>query len=105
MALRRERRIYRAINAEVGVPVTTVARVLQRADLNRLAALDPEPPIRCYEHEAPGDLLHLDIKKLGRFKRPGHRVPVTARRGLLAGPAGRMCMVPSTITAGCAGRR
>jgi len=36
--------------------------------------LDPAPPIQRYTHEAPGDLLHLDIKKLGRFKRPGHRM-------------------------------
>ena len=48
--------------------------VLQRAGLNRLSALDPAPPIKRYTHDAPGDLLHLDIKKLGRFKRPGHRV-------------------------------
>ena len=74
IALRRERRIYRAISQEVGVPVTTIARVLQRAGLNRLSALDPAPPIKRYTHDAPGDLLHLDIKKLGRFKRPGHRV-------------------------------
>ena len=74
VALRRERRIYRAISGEADVPVTTVARVLQRAGLNRLSVLDPAPPIQRYTHEAPGDLLHLDIKKLGRFKRPGHRM-------------------------------
>lgn len=85
VALRRERRIYRAISAEVGVPVTTVARVLQRAGLNRLAALDPAPPIRRYEHDAPGDLLHLDIKKLGRFKRPGHRVTGSRQAGASRG--------------------
>lgn len=74
VALRRERRIYRAISGELGVAVSTVARVLQRAGLNRLGALDPAPPVTRYTHEAPGDLLHLDIKKLGRFERPGHRV-------------------------------
>ncbi len=42
--------------------------------LNRLANLEPAPPVQRYEHEKPGDLLHLDIKKLGRFHRPGHRV-------------------------------
>ncbi|MES1931626.1 integrase catalytic subunit [Salinisphaera shabanensis T35B1] len=85
VVLRRERRIYRAISAEVGVPVTTVARVLQRAGLNRLAALDPAPPIRRYEHDAPGDLLHLDIKKLGRFKRPGHWVTGSRQAGASRG--------------------
>ncbi len=47
---------------------------MKRAGLNRLAALAPARPANRYEHEAPGDLLHLDIKKLGRFERPGHRV-------------------------------
>ena len=48
-----------------------------RAGLNRLSHLEPARPDNRYEHEAPGDLLHLDIKKLGRFKRPGHRVTGT----------------------------
>ena len=74
VALRRERRIYREISSEVGVSAATVARVLQRARLNRLSALEPAPPVTRYERDAPGDLLHLDIKKLGRFRRPGHRV-------------------------------
>ena len=52
----------------------TVSRILRRAGLQRLAALDPPPPVRRYEHPHPGDLLHLDIKKLGRFRRAGHRV-------------------------------
>jgi len=42
--------------------------------LNRLANLEPAAPVQRYEHEKPGDLLHLGIKKLGRFRRPGHRV-------------------------------
>lgn len=42
--------------------------------LNRLANLEPAAPVQRYEHEKPGDLLHLDTKKLGRFHRPGHRV-------------------------------
>ncbi|MES1936578.1 transposase [Salinisphaera hydrothermalis C27AD] len=61
--LRRQRRIYSAITRQTGVPRATVARVLQRAGLNRLSALEPSPPVRRYEHDAPGDLLHLDIKK------------------------------------------
>lgn len=74
IALRRQRRIYRHISQTVGVPMATVARVLRQAGLNRLAALEPPPPVQRYTREAPGDLLHLDIKKLGRFHRPGHRV-------------------------------
>ena len=54
-----------------GAPAT-VSRVLRRLGLNRLKALDPAPPIRRYERDNPGELLHIDIKKLGRFERPGH---------------------------------
>lgn len=57
------------------MPRSAVGKVLRRIGLPRLAALDPIPPpaIR-YEHAAPGDLVHIDIKKLGRIERPGHRV-------------------------------
>ena len=72
--LRRCRMTYRAIAQHVGVSSSTVGRILQRAGLNRLTYLEPARPDNRYEHDAPGDLLHLDIKKLGRFKRPGHRV-------------------------------
>lgn len=71
---RRARQTYRTIAHGLMLAPSTVGRVLQRAGLHRLAALEPAEPIRRYEHEAPGDLLHLDIKKLGRFRRPGHRV-------------------------------
>jgi transposase InsO family protein len=53
---------------------STVARVLQRAGLSRLRALEPPEPIVRYERQRPGDLIHLDVKKLGKFRRPGHRV-------------------------------
>ncbi|MFK2902261.1 IS481 family transposase, partial [Dyella jejuensis] len=54
--------------------VSTVRRWLASQGMNRLPPLQPPMPIRRYEHDAPGDLLHLDIKKLGRIVRPGHRV-------------------------------
>lgn len=72
--LRQERWTYRAISAAVAVSQTTVGRVLQAAGLNRLSLLEPARPTNRYVHERPGDLLHLDIKKLGRFRQPGHRV-------------------------------
>jgi len=53
---------------------STVARVLRRAGLARLLSLAPPEPVVRYEHQRPGDLLHLDVKKLGRFRRPGHRI-------------------------------
>ena len=72
--LRRLRRSYRQISRQLGVSQSTVGRVLPKLGLNRLSALEPAQPVNRYQHEHPGDLLHLDIKKLGRFKRPGHRV-------------------------------
>jgi transposase InsO family protein len=72
--LRRERRPYREIAKRVRAPLSTVARYVQRLGLNRLEILDPKPPVQRYEHERPGELVHLDTKRLARFRRPGHRV-------------------------------
>ena len=72
--LRRERLTGKAIAAEVGVSPATVSRILKRLGLNRLKALEVEP-VRRYERERPGELIHIDIKKLGRFNRIGHRIP------------------------------
>ena len=75
---RRQRQPYRQISRALGLSQSTVARILRRAGLNRLAQLEPAQPVQRYEYDRPGGLLHLDIKKLGRFRRPGHRV--TGRR-------------------------
>lgn len=72
--LRRERRTCRQISQELGVAQSTVGRVLCRAGLNRLSMLEPAQPTNRYVYEQSGELLHLDVKKLGRFVRPGHRV-------------------------------
>ena len=55
------------IAAKVGVAPSTVHRVLVRCRLNRLQLLDraTREPVRRYEHAAPGDLVHIDVKKLG----------------------------------------
>jgi transposase InsO family protein len=60
--------------------VATVQRVLAAKDLNHLSQLEPKPPVQRYEHDHPGSLVHLDIKKLGRFRVPGHRVTRTRRK-------------------------
>ena len=73
-ALRRQRHTGEQIAAEVGVSAATVSRVLKRLGLNRLSALEPAEPIRRYERAAPGEILHIDIKKLGKFNRIGHRI-------------------------------
>ena len=71
----RHRRLTQArIAAALGVSKSTVSRVLARAGLSRLADLQPAEPVVRYEHEAPGDMLHIDTKKLGRIVRPSHRV-------------------------------
>jgi transposase InsO family protein len=62
------------IAAQVGVPQSTVARWLQRAGLGRLRALAAPEPVRRYVHDHPGELLHLDVKKLGRIVEIGHRI-------------------------------
>lgn len=56
---------------------STISKVLVAARLSTERQLTRDPSPRRYEHKAPGDLLHLDIKKLGRFTRPGHRVTKT----------------------------
>jgi transposase InsO family protein len=76
--LRRRLRLTGAeIARKLGLARSTVARWLGRAGLGRLARLDPPEPVRRYQRERPGELIHLDIKKLGRFDRPGHRVTGT----------------------------
>ena len=73
-ALRRQRLTGKAIATETGVSTTTVSRVLKRLGLNRLSALEPATPPRRYQRERLGELIHIDIKKLGKFNRIGHRI-------------------------------
>ena len=75
--LRRCRLTGAHIAAATGVSAATVSRVLKRAGLSRIKDLEPEEPARRYEHDNPGDMIHLDVKKLGRFAQPGHRVTGT----------------------------
>ncbi|OJW77965.1 IS481 family transposase [Thiobacillus sp. 65-1402] len=72
--LRRARMPMRTIAAIVGRSVATISRVLARQGLSSLKALDPASPVLRYERDAPGELLHIDTKKLGRIVRPSHRV-------------------------------
>ena len=72
--LRREHFTGKQIANTVSVSAATVSRVLQRLGLSKIKALEPTEPVRRYEREHPGELLHIDIKKLGRFRRVGHRI-------------------------------
>jgi transposase InsO family protein len=59
---------------DLKLPAATVARILARHDLRRLRDLQPPQRSERYEHRRPGDLIHLDVKKLGRIERVGHRI-------------------------------
>lgn len=93
IALRRERLTGVHIARKLAVSPATVSRVLRRAGLSRLRDLEPAEPVRRYERAHPGEMIHLDIKKLGRFERIGHRITgdrtgQSNRRGTLAGGTG-----------------
>lgn len=80
ISLRRKRLVAVAIARELGLARSTVGAILRRHGLGRLRALDPKPKVHRYERKQPGDLLHLDIKKLGRIKGVGHRIHGDRRR-------------------------
>ncbi len=71
--LRRQRWTGTQIAVESGVSPATVSRVLRRLGLHKRSALDPQP-VRRYERKNPGELIHVDIKKLGRIGSVGHRI-------------------------------
>ena len=72
--LRRTRWTGPRISRATGVPLSTVGLVLRRLGLGRLRALDPRPPVIRYERKHPGEIIHIDTKKLGRINGPGHRM-------------------------------
>ena len=72
--LRRRRMTGPQIAAALGMARSTVGAILRRLGLGKLKALEPKPAVIRYEHAAPGEMIHLDIKKLGRFDVAGHRV-------------------------------
>jgi transposase InsO family protein len=73
-ALRRLRLTGAQIAELLRMPSSTVSAVLTRVGLGRLSALEPREPANRYEKQRPGELVHVDVKKLGKIGRPGHRV-------------------------------
>jgi transposase InsO family protein len=73
-SLRRQRHTGEQIAKQLVISPATVSRILRRLGLNRLSALEPAEPVRRYEREKPGELIHIDIKKLGKFNQIGHRI-------------------------------
>jgi len=84
VALRRQRMTGKQISKTLGLSPATVIRVLRTRRLSRMRDLDPPEPVRRYERAHPGELIHIDIKKLGRFERAGHRF--TGSRTRLGNP-------------------
>jgi transposase InsO family protein len=73
-ALRRLRMAGAEIAETLSMPLSTVSTVLTRIGLGPLSRLEPAEPANRYERKRPGELLHIDVKRLGRIGRPGHRV-------------------------------
>jgi transposase InsO family protein len=73
-ALRRLRMTAAEIAETLSMPLSTVSAVLTRIGLGKLSRLEPPEPANRYERKHPGELIHVDVKKLGRIGRPGHRV-------------------------------
>ena len=97
-ALRRLRFTGAQIAELLAMPEQTVSGILTRIGLGRLGRLGREPARR-YERKRPGELVHVDVKKLGRIARPGHRVTGRRPGGASAGPtsrAGSTSTSPST---------
>ena len=75
IAMRRNYRLpYAEIARRTGVSTATVGRLCVREGVAKLPPLEAVPPVRRYERKTPGEILHMDTKKLARFNRPGHRV-------------------------------
>ena len=73
-ALRRLRMTAAEIAETLAMPCSTVSGILTRIGLGKLARLEPAEPANRYEKQRPGELVHVDVKKLGKIARPGHRV-------------------------------
>ena len=85
MELRHQRLHLRHIARLLHAPFSTVARTLSRLGLGRLRNLDPKPPVQRYEWERPGDLIHIDIMSLARFRKVGHRITGDRQQGRSTG--------------------
>lgn len=74
LVLRRKRQTSWEIAQRLGMPWSTVAAILKREGLGRLSLLEPKEPARRYERQVSGELVHFDVKPLGRWRTgPGHR--------------------------------
>jgi transposase InsO family protein len=72
--LRRQRWTGVRVAQTLGMSRATVSRILRRLKLNKARHLEPPVPVVRYEHAAPGDMIHIDIKKFARIVKAGHRI-------------------------------
>ncbi len=79
--LRHQRLHLRHIARLLAAPSSTVARTLSRLGLGRLQNREPKPPVQRYEWDRPGDLIHVDVKSLARFRKVGHRITGDRQQG------------------------
>src|SRR6266849_9719697 len=80
LRLRRRRQTGPQIASRIGSSPSTVARILAQEGLSRLKNLDPKEPVRRYQRDHPGELIHIDTKKLGRIQVIGHRITGNRRQ-------------------------
>jgi transposase InsO family protein len=83
--MRHQRLHLRHIARLLAAPFSGVARALNRVGLVRLRNLGPKPPVQRYERERPGNLIHIDVKKLDCFRKMGHRITGNRQQGRSAG--------------------
>jgi transposase InsO family protein len=87
LRLRRDCRLTAAeIAMKLQIARSTIAAHRATAGLGRLTRLEPAAPVRRYQRQRPGELLHLDVKQLGRFRKLGRRI--TGNRRNASGGAG-----------------
>ncbi len=83
--MRHQRLHQRHITRLLAALFSTVARALNRLGLGRLRNLEPMPPVQRYKRERPGDLIHIDVKKLACFRKVGHSISGNRQQGRSTG--------------------
>ncbi len=97
MDFRHQRLHLRHIARLQAVPFSTMARALNRLGSGRLRNLGPKPPVQRYEWERPGDLLHIYVKTLARFRKVGHRITGDRQKGRSCGVGQKLLVVSELV--------
>ncbi len=100
-AQRRRRWTGMRIARELGLSPATVSRVLRRLKLSRIRDLEPRPPLVRYEHPAPGDMVHFDIKRLVRIQRPSATAATASRASAPSSSTSLSTITPDLLLPPC----